>query len=398
MNNLKRVVALTFFLFLIFTFSVGAIDIGDYFPNIPMRDQAGNAVKISDFKGQNVLVAVYYMPLIVDSPKMYVENFSTLEKAGIKTIIITTPKYVTEIFEQTKAVPLTITEIPEQDGRKILDSLVSFPIFLLDKKGKIILKETVGTEFSTIWEKICSKLKLENSLFNYPKLVTGSYSAHLVEYSQDLIVLESKINELTGFTPFTKKSSIKLLNEPNVGRSPQYFTIYIGDKLFSLKAVSLKQIKFLDTLYIDYNQNRDLTDDGSPLEFELDDKSDPTRLTKRFKLGVPTDFGEVLYEITYISTGSFAACAFKPIAGFMTEIMTDAGPVKALLIDTDADADYTDKTDVLLIDFSNNGIFDSRFFIREWVKLYSPLKVGDMTYSIQVSEDGRVISLQEKVH
>ena len=394
-RKLSLALVLTAVLMVCFTWAAMAIDEGDMLPDFMAKDLKGNDVKISDYRVGYTLYDVWatWCGPCKKSMKSYQQNYAMFEKAGIKIVCVSVDAKIdepTKWQEKEKAPWAMLHDGTKQT--KALWGVNAIPtVFLVDPNGKILFKEIGFDDFATLWKKISSKVKVPTDNFVYPKFKAMGYKAEPVKV--DFSELSSNMTlsfMIEDEKDFTKKSDVKLTKEPKYAADPMYGVIRVGKQSFAMAAVDSKNTGFMDTLYVDFNQNLDLTDDKA---MEVPKYSNYSEVI--FPLNVKTAAGTITYNVDCYSYNKAHKYYMDTATGYQAQISTDAKPVKVLLLDTNANGIFTDKTDVLLIDLDRNGIFDSFSPVYEYVALGDTLKLGNNSYKVEVLLGGKLINIKE---
>jgi peroxiredoxin len=202
----------------------------------------------------------------------------------------------------------------------------------------------------------------------------------------------------------TKPSQVK--KEPTYQATPKYGIIKLGDGPKSEYVVALDEPEKADwKIYIDRNQNGDLTDDG---DGAWNKKSDTNGRVMYGVLEVPlrASYGTATKETSsadytlgiYSFVGRPAPFTYRQSSRVGT-VTLNGKPHKAILVENDADALFSKpvatvadagKTRAvwLQVDINDDGKYASGL-----IDIRAPFKLGDATYEATVAKDGSTVTL-----
>lgn len=238
--------------------------------------------------------------------------------------------------------------------------------------------------------------------------------AHAIP-QQDTLTLESKgaVDAKLGYYPAplpvseTKPEGFSIVKEPTYRAKPQYGVITVGNGPKSKFVFVLDEPTNADfKIYIDKNQNGDLTDDGDGAWNTKRDGDRPMYgvmdVTLRASYGTATeetsssDYTIGLYR--FVRTGNNPVFSYRESS--RTGMVTiDGKSHKVLLVENDANGlfnkpvssvDEAGKTRPiwLKIDLADDGKFSSGT-----IDARAPFKIGDSAYEAVISDDGSKISI-----
>jgi thiol-disulfide isomerase/thioredoxin len=196
---------------------------------------------------------------------------------------------------------------------------------------------------------------------------------------------------------------VGITKEPKYLAKPKYGVIHLGNGPKAEYVVALDEPKDQDyKIYIDKNQNGDLTDDGDGAwnKKKVGSRTIYGVLNVTLKASyigqsVPQDYGIGLYRIVGVDPLLYYRASSR------TGMITFAGRQhKVKLLENDGDGVFDKKVKSveeaakgrpvwLKVDTKDAGVFDTTIDIR------APFKFGDKTYEANVAPDGSTINLSE---
>lgn len=384
------------FLFAMSGAVLAAIEVGDQLPDFDLKDLNDNDVKISDYWSNYTLIDVWatWCGPCVKAMKSYKQNYDMFEQAGIKIVAVSVDskasapvKYVAK-----NEIPFTVLHVNGSKATKELWGVRGIPtMFLIDADGNVVFKEVGFSDFATLWEELSHIVDMSNvRQESLPEVEAGSYVTNPVEINfsemnKNLSIWDFMLSEEFDLQaePMTE-----LVNEPEYPNTPLYGMISFAGQEFTIVGVDSipDETGWVDQLYVDYNGNKDLTDDGEPIQMEEYSSYTETEFT----LNVRNDGQTMPLVVTCYSYKGDNKYYFMNGLGFKTFIITDGTPVKAMLLDANGNGQYTDAEDVVLMDLSGNGIYDSTSAAKEWTSLGEGINFGETTYTITV-ENGAIV-------
>lgn len=218
--------------------------------------------------------------------------------------------------------------------------------------------------------------------------------------------------------------SEQLTVEPKyVSARPVYFTVQLGSGEDTTRTIVLDESggtgKGYDTLYVDANNNEDLTDDGKltgkveSLGGHADGVFPATEVTLECGDGTVPCAVKLSYFSNPADDGSGPVVYLRLVTLHYCEGQVDLGPLrgKIAVLDTTCNGIFNDRFgptpqtegrqglpqpgDRILIDLDGDGAYNTKPGSREmrWVARY--LKIGQRFYEMSASSDGRGISLKD---
>ena len=386
-------------LVLIFTlsFSALAVEVGETLPDFEAQDLEGNTVNISDYQGQYVLYDAWatWCGPCKKAMTAYVQNIDKFKEAGVKIVALSVDaklKAPKEYVEE-KGIPFTVIhDNNKQAGKKW--GVRGIPtMFFVDPEGKVIFKEVGFSHFAEVWEKITSEVEVAQVSEKTPELKADEYPAKAVVYDLDKISKDLSLD----FIDYSKQTFVskddfkkKLTAEPEYKNEPTYGTVELLDKTFIMAAVNTDDSKFKNLIYVDFNGNKDLTDD-EPIEME--DKGNYTSAV--FNLEVEINGSTVPFMLECYSTNNGEMFYTFPAMGYKGKIESASGSVSFMIVDKNINGQFGDKEDAILLDLDENGIYDSYSAQVEWVALDDKLELGNNTYKFKVKDNGQMLIVEE---
>ncbi|MCK4258276.1 MAG: TlpA family protein disulfide reductase [Halanaerobiales bacterium] len=403
----KWIVSLLLFVFLIgISCSAFALEVGDMLPDFNLKDLEGNDVKISDFQGQYVLYDVWatWCGPCRKALKAYTQNIDKFKEAGIKIVALSVDAKVDAVHKYLKKNDMAFTVLHVDRGEKgkyrptkELWGVKGIPtMFIVDPEGKIVFKEIGFGDFASLWDEIIKTVDVKQvSGSTYPVLKVGSYKTEKVKV--DLMEIGKDIT-ISNFISYdykdcTEQSEVALYKVPESNK-PWYGIVYIEGEAYTMlgQDTDSDELGLLDLIYVDYNHNFDLTDDGEPVQLSVTEDGKEAKIT----LEVTNKYGEVIpYGITLWSEDWGHGYVMFVDRAYEAYIETDSEPVRVLLVDVDKNGIYTDESDAVLIDIDRNGMFDSYYSVQEWTKLGYTYELGQYVYKFKIVEYGRKIVVEK---
>lgn len=375
---------------------MAAIEVGDQLPDFDLKDLDGNDVKISDYWSNYTLIDVWatWCGPCVKAMKSYKQNYDMFEQAGIKIVAVSVDskasapiKYVAK-----NEIPFTVLHVNGSKATKELWGVRGIPtMFLIDADGNVVFKEVGFSDFATLWEELGHIVDMSKvSEESLPAIEAGTYVTNPVEIDYNALNKNLSIWDFMASEEFMlqEEPMAALVKEPEYANTPLYGMISFAGQDFTIVGVDAiaDETGWVDQLYVDFNGNKDLTDDGEPLQ--LVEYSSYTEI--EFTMNVRKDGQTMPLVVTCYSYKGDNVYYFMNGLGFKTFIVTDGTPVKAMLLDANGNGQYTDAEDVLVMDLSGNAIFDSTSAVKEWTSLGEGITFGDTTYKITV-ENGAIV-------
>lgn len=378
-----------------------AIGEGSMLPGFTVKDAQGKDFKSADLKGQYVV----YLLWDVKGPSTsaisaFRDNLNKLDPLRVKFIAIgaNMSKDSAAGYAQREKLPFTV--LGDGDGKiqKLWDINGIPCLIVVNPAGKIILLDKGFSNFHTWFRKISAavgddRLKSQERMVGYvaPNIKAGSYVTKPVQLDYDMLAKTIQIDFLTEpYTNFTRKAAVKLVKEPDYAGLPFYGTINFAGKSFTIAALDTKNDHVMDIFYVDFNGNLDLTDDGEPLQPQVISKYFETP----FQISVKTDTNTLNLNVICHSWELENMYYYENTTALETKINTGGDPIKAMLIDANANGVYGDPADVVLIDLNANGVYDN-MDVYEAVRLDSPLQLGKVNYQFEVLEGGKFLVVKK---
>lgn len=217
---------------------------------------------------------------------------------------------------------------------------------------------------------------------NLPGMVTASMTLDPVAFSE---TYKGKLGIKYSPTPvpLSAEKPASLVKEPTYSATPRYGTLTLGNGPKSQVVLVVAG----DKLYVDDNNNGDLTDDASPATW-------PSERTR----SVRASYGTATREV---STSSYPVMLYGSgervfvgrVAATVGEVTLGEKKVKALLADTNGDGVYTPTPTApvyLVLDLKGTGKLD---FSCPTFDLSKPAELDGKLYRIIATPDGKRITL-----
>lgn len=394
---------LAVFLVVILGSAAMAIGEGDMLPGFTVKDAQGKDFKSADLKGQYVVYLMWDVKgPSTSSISAFRDNLDKLTQLGIKVVAIGANMTKDSAAGYAQREKLAFTVLGDGDGKiqKLWDINGIPCIIVVNPAGKIIFFDKGFSNFHTWYRNIAGvvgydKLKTEERMVGYaiPNLKAGSYVTKPVQFDYDTLAKTMKIDFLTEhYTNFTRRATVKLVNEPQYAGLPYYGAINFAGKSYTIAALDTQNDHVMDIFYVDFNGNLDLTDDGEPLKPKVVSKYFETP----FQLNVKTDTSTMVLNVICHSWELENMYYFENTSALEVKVGTGGDPIKAMLIDADANGVYGDPADVVLIDLNGNGVFDYSD-AQEAVRLDSTLQLGKFNINFEVIEGGKFLVLKKTV-
>lgn len=385
-------------LLLAMTFSLpalAAVERGDIIPDLMVKDQEGNEVRISSLLGQYVLFDVWATRC--DPCKKAVkgcsQNYFRFEKANIRIVAISGDEDAATAFqfaEKEKAPFLVLHDTARTVGASW--GVTSIPaMFLVDPQGKVILKEVGFTGFPTLWRRIKAAMNISaDDAVVFPKIKPGAYQAELTridwpDLSDNLYTSLFMDYVVHGFAA---KRPMALGKEPKYANKPHYGVAEVNNHSYVMAAVDSQETGSMDLLYVDLNRNLDLTDDKP---FEVPMYSYYSQIEFVVDGDVP---GLLPFLITAYSYDSGVGHYLTTLAGYEAAVSTNGRPMKVLVVDANGNGRFDEDTDVVLLDLDGNGLFDYFSTVEEWTKLGEPFRLNEESYKIKFDAGSKKIIVE----
>lgn len=183
--------------------------------------------------------------------------------------------------------------------------------------------------------------------------------------------------------PLSAEKPTRVTKEPAYTATPRYGTLTVGNGPLSSHTVALDGNK----LYVDDNANGDLTDDAPSVW-------NGETITRNIRASYGTAQRETSTSPYPISLYGSAERVFAMRqAAFAGEVMLDGKPVKALLVEADADGIFIPSPTApvsLLLDVKGTGAID---FSTPTFDIAKPLELGGKVYRVIASASGTSVTL-----
>ncbi|MCK4258277.1 MAG: TlpA family protein disulfide reductase [Halanaerobiales bacterium] len=387
-----------------FSYSVLAVKVGNMIPDFGLKDLEGNDVKISDFQGEHVLYAVWTTKYEACRKIMraYTQNIDKFKKAEIKIVAISVDSNIDDLkqYLEENELPFTVLHADKGEDSAYLPTeelwriRVIPSLLFVNPEGKILYTEAGFSDFSSLWMQVSHKLEAgQNVKIKYPILKDGNYEAEPVKVDYDILSENLTLGFLNyDVKNFMASTDVPLEKEPDYPNTPQYAPIYIGEQLFMMVGVDSKKNGFMDQIYVDFNQNLDLTDDGDPLSLLTLGKYNKVAFNLEVKMAEDI---VVPYQINCYAYEGRSVYFKLTVMGYQFQIETNEEPINALLLDSTSNGAFDNMKDVVLLDLDKNGIYDSYSPITEWSTLDCRIHLGAFGYRIKVRENGKDILVEK---
>jgi peroxiredoxin Q/BCP len=125
---------------------VRKINVGDEAPDFELNDQNGNVVRLSDFKGKQIVVLYFYprdhtFGCTIEACS-FRDSYSDFEEAGTKIIGVSPDSVSSHLrFVEKNKLPFTLLSDPEKrvkrmfDSSKLFGKIESRVTYIIDKEG-----------------------------------------------------------------------------------------------------------------------------------------------------------------------------------------------------------------------------------------------------------------------
>ena len=397
-----REVLILIFILIIISCPTLAVEKGDRLPNFELQNIEGETVQISDYQDQYVLYEIWarWCQPCLENLESYQKNIEKFKEADVKLVGVSVDATLNDPRDLARKRKITFPIIYDKDRLlgKSWDIRGIPTSLLVNPQGVVVLKIEGAISFSDLWRQISSKAYAGQIMTSkFTSLKPGVYSTRTAMVDIDKLFkdISDKLVEHNS-DKFMSKAlfglrGYDLKGEPKYSKSPLYATINISGQVFVAVGIRSEQFGFIDKLYVDFNGNMDLTDDGGPINMERQGNFSYTT----FNLTAKVDNRKVPFKIECNSSKFNSTVDTYLVTGYKGQIATDTDPVDFVLLDKNINGRYNDLEDALLIDLDGNGICDANSSVIEWVRLDQELELGLNRYKFKVEEEGKKVIVKK---